>query len=490
MRTILFVSTLFACTGDKIEEITFTELEPQMVLSTAAVDMEVIVLYEGLEEFEILNTGQAELVITNIQVSDNEDGIYRLTPVIEEGIPLEVEPSDPLTVVVEFEPGTYRRYDREIIISSNDPETPEFSLPLNGEGIDGPIPDIEISPRSLDFGTVAQNESDLMYFVMTNRGTGDLIIESMELSGSDAFELQSDLSGVIYGLEQSGNIVVTYSPTEEGGDNATLTIVSNDPDEEIQTVILLGNGGGEYEYPIADFSCPSEVDPPTTVQLNANNSYDPNGNEPLSYQWTLHERPSGSSTGIDEPTLEQTPLFVDAAGDYSVGLVVTNSAELESEPVICDFTAIPDESIHVELAWDTNNTDLDLHMVMEGYDFYSYDGDCCWCNPNPSWGESGNADDPNLSLDNRVGYGPEEIHIDTPYNGAYNLIVHFFNDNGGGDSTATLRVYLDGVIIAEESRLLESRDLWDVGYIYWNEGAGQFVVENETPVAAQQFSCQ
>jgi hypothetical protein len=360
---------------------------------------------------------------------------------------------------------------------------------LNGEGIDGPIPDIEISPRSLDFGTVAQNESELQYFVLTNRGTGDLIIDSMVLTGSSAFQVQSDLTGVAYGLEQSGHIVVTYSPTEEGGDNATLTITSNDPDEEVQTVILLGNGGGDYEYPIADFTCPSEVDPPTTVNLNANDSYDPNGNEPLRYQWTLHERPAGSSTGIDEPTLEQTPLFVDVAGDYNVELVVINSVGLASEPVSCDFTAIPDESIHVELSWDTNNTDLDLHMVMEGFEFYSYDGDCCWCNPNPGWGEDGNADDPNLSLDNRVGYGPEEIHISTPYNGAYNLLVHFFNDNGGGDTTATLRVYLDGVMIAEESRFLEKRDLWDVGYIYWNNGAGQFVVENETPVPAQQFSC-
>jgi len=95
-----------------------------------------------------------------------------------------------------------------------------------------------------------------------------------------------------------------------------------------------------------------------------------------------------------------------------------------------------------------------------------------------------------LSLDNRIGYGPEEVEIDTPYDGSYNIFVHYFNGNGNGATTATVRVYLDGAIIAEESRLLSPRDLWDVGYIYWLAGTGQFVVENEAPSSTTISACE
>ena len=141
------------------------------------------------------------------------------------------------------------------------------TLPLNGEGIVGPVPDIEITPRAVDFGTVAQGQTATQYFTLTNRGTGDLIIESVTIEGAETFALMTDVSGVSYGLEQSSTLVVTYTPTAETGDNAIITIVSNDPDEGEQTVALLGNGGGDFEYPEARFPCPSEVDPPTTVHL-------------------------------------------------------------------------------------------------------------------------------------------------------------------------------------------------------------------------------
>ena len=481
----LLASSLVSCSGNKLEETQFRELYPTVTLNTESVDFETVVLYSDTQEFQIINSGLAELDIASIEIENNEAGIYTIDPT--EGV---VEPNESQTVTISFEPATYREYNREIVITSNDPDNATIVLPLTGEGIVGPVPDIEITPRAVDFGTVAQGQTSTQYFTLTNRGTGDLIIESVTIEGAETFQLMTDVSGVSYGLEQSSTLVVTYTPTAETGDNALITIVSNDPDEGEQTVALLGNGGGEFEYPEARFPCPTEVDPPTTIHLNAINSSDPQGYEPLTYEWTLLSQPPGSTTTIEEPTLEYSPFFVDAAGDYEVQLVVANSIGLESEPTTCAFTAIPDEAIQVELVWDKGNTDVDLHMVMEGYDFYSCAGDCCWCNPNPNWGESGIADDPQLSLDNRIGYGPEEVEIDTPYDGSYNIFVHYFNGNGNGATTATVRVYLDGAIIAEESRLLSPRDLWDVGYIYWLAGTGQFVVENEAPSSTSISACE
>ena len=488
MRTQIWMLSLgfstLACSSDKTDETNFRNLYPNLTLSTESVDFEVVVLYSDTQEFQIINSGQARLEIDSIEIDGDQEAVYTIEPSTAS-----IAPNDSQTVNVYFEPKTYREYNREIVIESNDPDQAVTRLPLNGEGVDGPVPDIELTPQAVDFGLVAQGVTSTQYFTLTNRGTGDLVIESVSLEGSENFQLMTNVTGVSYGLEQSSTLVVTYTPTAETGDNALITIESNDPDEAIQTVTLLGNGGGEFEYPEAKFPCPDAVDPPTTISLNGQNSFDPQGNEPLTYQWTLLSQPHGSQTTIEEPTLDYTPLFVDIAGDYEVQLVVQNSIGLPSEPKVCEFTAIPDEAIQVELIWDKANTDVDLHMVMEGYDFYTYDGDCCWCNPNPSWGDPGIADDPQLSLDNRIGYGPEEIEIETPYDGSYNIFVHYFNGNGNGDTTATVKIYLDGVVIAEESRVLSTRDLWDVGYIYWLGGVGQFVVENQSPSQTTVAAC-
>ena len=60
---------------------------------------------------------------------------------------------------------------------------------------------------------------------------------------------------------------------------------------------------------------------------------------------------------------------------------------------------------------------------------------------------------------------------------------------GGGDTTATVRIYLDGVLIGQEAALMSNHELWDVGFIYWNSGVGQFQAENESPQTELTFRC-
>ena len=110
---------------------------------------------------------------------------------------------------------------------------------------------------------------------------------------------------------------------------------------------------------------------------------------------------------------------------------------------------------------------------------FTYDHDCCWCNPNPQWGEPGLEDDPSLSLDNRVGYGPEAVHIETPSEGTYGVFVHYFDDKGGGTTTATMRIYIDGELIQETGLVMEERDLWFVGDLFWVNGMGSFYLSEE-----------
>ena len=108
--------------------------------------------------------------------------------------------------------------------------------------------------------------------------------------------------------------------------------------------------------------------------------------------------------------------------------------------------AVPEEDLYVLLSWNTGNSDLDLHLVQaDPANYFEVPEDCCYCNPNPNWGEgSDELDDPVLALDNRVGFGPENINIEDPQSGTYYVRVHYFRDNSGGPTEATLSIYVAG----------------------------------------------
>lgn len=72
--------------------------------------------------------------------------------------------------------------------------------------------------------------------------------------------------------------------------------------------------------------------------------------------------------------------------------------------------------LRVLLSWDSDNTDLDLHLVTP-------DGDHVW------YGNRSLANGATLDVDVTTGYGPEIIATPTPQKGPYLVYVNYF---GGG----------------------------------------------------------
>lgn len=467
------LGALVASGCDKPEQ-SFNRLTPDIAVAPEEIDFgDVVVLYSETELVQIINAGRAELEITDISVDGAPDS-FEIQPTS-----ITLAPDESVPIEISFTPQKYIEYTPNLLITSNDEEDPTVSIPITGEGVEGPTPDIDLDRDSLDFGTVLLGEQANGWFTISNAGDGELTIEDVTLSGSGAFTLQNDPEGqTLPGRGDASTVIVVYEPTGEEGDKATVSITSNDPDEPEVEVLLLGNGGGDFEYPVAVIDCPAEtVDPPTILDLDGTDSYDPNGDEPLTYEWRITKAPSGNASEVKDAEAAFTSVDVHLAGEWEVSLTVTNSVGVVSAPAECEFTALPEDSIHVELTWDSGSSDLDLHLMQSGYGFYELPGDCCWCNPNPAWGESGSADDPELALDNRVGYGPENIKLYAPADGEYPIRVHYYNDNGGGTSTATVTVWIDGEEKDSVSMPLIHNDKWAVGYIRWPEAV---FVENDT----------
>ncbi|MCB9680220.1 MAG: choice-of-anchor D domain-containing protein [Alphaproteobacteria bacterium] len=418
--------------------------------------------------FFVSNAGRAELTF-QLALEDDADGVFVL-PVTEGS----VSAGDSLPMAVRFTPTTYLDYTANLVITSNDEDTPELVLAVTGTGVAAPLPDILVDPLSIDFGDVPAERTEIV--TVRNTGTAPLSLGTLRQVGSPSFTLLTDPSGNTIAPGDDVPIVIRYAPTSTDGDSGSLVVPSDDPDEAEVEVLLLGNGGADYAYPEAVIDCPGPVDPPGFVTLEGYDSFDPEGHTPLSYAWSLVAVPTDStgapvSSGyLTNDVSESTALWADAVGTYEVELSVTNSIGVRSAPTRCLVDAIPDEELLIELTWSTSNADLDLHLAQAGNALFSRPGDATWCNRSPSWGASGTADDPRLDLDDRAGHGPENISIDAPADGTYDVRVHYFEDQGDDVVTATVRVYVLGDLAFQASQNLSRNEVWDAARVNWPAG--------------------
>jgi len=107
-------------------------------------------------------------------------------------------------------------------------------------------PDITVTPTSLDFGSVAVGSSRPAQTVtVRNHGCSSLTIGTITLGGTNAgeFATQNDnCSGQSLAPGASATLQVVFNPTSAGAKTATLSIPSNDPDEDPFNVPLSGTG--------------------------------------------------------------------------------------------------------------------------------------------------------------------------------------------------------------------------------------------------------
>ncbi|MFT4621793.1 MAG: hypothetical protein ACI8PZ_000445 [Myxococcota bacterium] len=460
---ISFIMLFAACGGP---ETNFSEINPEIVVvPTDALTFEpVIVGQTGVAEVFISNAGKAPLELFEVSLQDSE-GVFDFG--IE--VPTEVEKEGTIAVPVTFTPKNFLDYSGSITIVSDDEDFPEIVLAITGTGVDAPKPDICLDSLALDFGVVPQDSTAFEFIEIENCGTAPLELGTLGQTGSGAFSIESNPTFTTIAPGNRLPVVVTYTPYSDVGDNGSITIPSNDPDEPEVSVVLLGNGGGDLEYPVAVVECPAVANPPGFAVVDGSGSYDPNEQYPLRYEWTLVATPVGSEARFTNPTGEVTELQMDLAGSYAPQLVVYNAADIPSAPTLCPIVGEPADAIHIELTWDTPSADLDLHLVENDGAIFEKPGDCTWCNRTPSWGAGGSSDDPRLDLDDVGGFGPENINVFSPADGRYHVKVHYFEDHGDFAVTARAKIWLAGTVAWEGSKVLTRNQIWNVGQVNWPE---------------------
>jgi hypothetical protein len=467
----------------------------------------------------ITNSGQAPLQLKRIILSPVDATEFSVTfPTVgQESDPSQdtttwadvIAPGEKIDVRVGFTPTSTNPASAEIIIDSNDPDSPQYRVSLSGNagvpiielgGVDVPDPPTADETHVLNFGPSSIGRQNTRTVRIRNAGTERLDVDDISVvdDGGGVFELvQTSLPGGLpeESLElepdEEAIFAVAYTPSDEVTNQGRLVVNSNDPVSDQLKVDILGVGSTNAcpiavgEATIVDGSSNPTTQistiPLKTIQFDASRSTDPGGSVQR-YEWEVVQKPINSNARLTPNNEDIRPrMFLDLAGDYVVELTVFDDLNVPS----CDTAQIfiraqPDEDIHVQMVWETPadrdqtdiiGTDVDLHYLhpLGSWDKQPYD--IYWNNKEADWGVPGRSDDnPSLDIDDTDGAGPENVNHDNPESGnTYRVGVYYYSDNGFGASYVTVRIYIEGTIKYEKrDKYLERENVfWDVAGVVW-----------------------
>ena len=116
-------------------------------------------------------------------------------------------------------------------------------------------PDILVTPISVDFGRIEAEKSVTEVISVQNVGEGDLHILDIQLSSpNDIYDIGA-IGSILVPPDGVTSFTITFDPITAALENNSILIDSDDPDEPVTEVQLLGEGLA----PIIDVS-PAEYD--------------------------------------------------------------------------------------------------------------------------------------------------------------------------------------------------------------------------------------
>lgn len=212
------------------------ELVPSIQVSPSSLDFGEVSL--GGRQSLVLtvqNVGTGDLTLQEVTLDDAE-GPFSFTGPEATLLPPEAQTE----IVVAFDAQLYGDNGGTLRVLSDDPFNPEVPVPLTARALG---PDIELEPTSVDFGTIEVGESGVAELRVRNVGSADLHILSWALNQPEFTVLDDGgLDGATLSMGQQVTVTVAYTPVDEGPDEATFIVRSDDLDEFESASTLVGSG--------------------------------------------------------------------------------------------------------------------------------------------------------------------------------------------------------------------------------------------------------
>ena len=199
---------------------------------------------------KIRNDGSETLTINNIITSGNFD----ITLPNNKSGDISIDAGGTATIVIAFNPETANIENGQITIYSNDTTNSAVTINITGQAIT-PTAEIEVSEvdsyGSIYLGSTAIDSDGIGYITINNTGDKTLDISSIILTGG--FITDTDSMSIEAGESQV--LAVSYSGSNAEIMEGTITITSNDSDQEVVTYTLSSEIlGTEYTSNISNLT--------------------------------------------------------------------------------------------------------------------------------------------------------------------------------------------------------------------------------------------
>ncbi len=183
--------------------------------------------------FVVTNQGLCPLIVSDID-ADNSDFSVSITS-------FTVPPGGTRLVYVEFAPSTVGPITATLTITSSDPDHPTLEIMLVGEGL-AEGGHVAASDTLMSFGSVLIGAAGWDHFFVANVGCDLLTVSDIIVDHGDFFVNTTGFSLEPEGYWEVQEVAVGFAPSMPGLITATMTILSDDPDDPEFEILLEGEG--------------------------------------------------------------------------------------------------------------------------------------------------------------------------------------------------------------------------------------------------------
>ena len=208
---------------------------PQLTVSAASLSFgSVTVNTSTTQSLTLTSTGTSPVTVNSATISGAGFTI------VAQGFPVTLNPTQSLTLQVQFLPTAAGAASGQITIISNSSTGSTAVVAMSGTGT-ASNPQLTVSAGSLSFGSVAVNTATTQALTLTSTGTTAVTVNSAAVTGA-GFTIIGGSFPVTLNPTQTLTLQIQFDPTTAVALTGQLTISSNSTSGSTSVVALSGTG--------------------------------------------------------------------------------------------------------------------------------------------------------------------------------------------------------------------------------------------------------
>ncbi|MBU2875777.1 choice-of-anchor D domain-containing protein [Marinobacter salexigens] len=183
------------------------------------------------------NTGNAALGINGVSIAGANASAF-----MQSNSCSTIAAGESCDVNVTYIPDGEGTQNATLTINSTDADNSSVDVALSGRSVLAPIPEIAVTPASVDLGRVQLGQSNSVQVTISNNGNETLLINGIALTGADASEFLQTNNCTTVAPGQTCAAEVSFTAAAAGVRNAQLVISSDDPENAEVSVPVTAEG--------------------------------------------------------------------------------------------------------------------------------------------------------------------------------------------------------------------------------------------------------